>query len=578
MARRKDSSSIIALEECFQAEDRAFLDELRRFTLPRALAPFVEKWKTDKRPWARRMIGEWLSEPLNDPGFESLVKQTFKQAEAERDDQVMGWFMVAFDRIVRRRRVKVYHYDYSTRQSHVYEKLRARQNQTPRGRYAPYACHPDQRLYTHKTRYYLRRRVWRYFRHLAYRDPVAYRAAIAAAFSCYEDADFEKGENIIDNWSLMHACYFESPAIRFGASLVYLNAGHSLAELAPAPFRPDIWKAPEALHTLLDLIGNARSSLVRQWAVELAQAEHEATLARADVADVMALLTHVDPRVQEFGASLFEGLSGLGTLSIDTWLDILETDNLSVQALLCAAMTKHVAPERLDKQQLIALTNKPATPVSRMGFDLLMKRHASSPFTTEELAELSEARCHVTAGEIATWALATIGIPQHYKVENVVRFFDSLIETARAAALAWLVEGVPGWNDAALWVRLIETPFPDVKDVLVDHLESRAGVRGMDPDELAPLWTAVVLGVHRGGRRKPKAVNQIVAAVQQKPDRAGRLLPVLAYAVRSIRGPERRAGLAALATLAESNPTLHADLSALIPELRLPRPLAEEPA
>ncbi|MEJ7593178.1 MAG: hypothetical protein WKF77_16655 [Planctomycetaceae bacterium] len=34
----------------------------------------------------------------------------------------------------------------------------------------------------------------------------------------YRDEDFAVGENIIDNWSLMHVCYFHSDMLSFGAA------------------------------------------------------------------------------------------------------------------------------------------------------------------------------------------------------------------------------------------------------------------------------------------------------------------------------------------------------------------------
>lgn len=577
MADQRGQPSSIALDECYSAGDDAFLDELRSFFISKKLIAVAEKWRVDPRPWARRMLREYLGKALNSAGHEPLVKRMFKHAEEQDDHEALGWFLVAFDRVVRRARVQQHHYDYATRQSYVTERLWAKPNQTYRGQAAPYS-QPGMRLFSHRTRYYLRRRVWRYFRRLSYRDGEAYRRAIGAALLLYRDDDFVAGEDIIDNWSLMHACYFGSPVVQFTPSLVYVADDRSLGEMAPAPYQPSVWAVPEALGELIGIIADARSSFVRQWAIELVQRVHQASLGRLALPQLMPLLTHRDPRVQEFAAAVFERLAGLESLGIDTWLTLLETDNLAVQTMLCEAMSKHVAPERFDKRQLIELTNKSATPVSRMGFELLKKRHADAAYAPAELAELADARCQVTSGEIAAWALAQIGDEARYDVDLVVRFYDSLQEPARRSALAWLEPESAGWGDPALWVKLIETPFPDVRDVLIDRLEARVRFPGADTDQLAPLWTTVILSVHRGGRRKPKAVRQIVGAIQRKPSRAEKLAPVLAFAVRSIRGPERRSGLAAVASLAESRPALHELLSSVIPELQLPAPLATEGA
>ena len=52
---------------------------------------------------------------------------------------------------------------------------------------------PGNRLFSNRTRNYLRRRVWRYFRFLSYRDPEAYLDAMAYGLSRYRDGDFVNG-------------------------------------------------------------------------------------------------------------------------------------------------------------------------------------------------------------------------------------------------------------------------------------------------------------------------------------------------------------------------------------------------
>jgi hypothetical protein len=79
-----------------------------------------------------------------------------------------------------------------------------------------------------------------------------------------------------------------------------------------------------------------------------------------------------------------------------------------------------------------------------------------------------------------------------------------------------------------------------------------------------------VLGVHRGGRQKPKAVRQLASAIAEDPSLAERLAPVLAVAVRSIRGPEQRAGLSAVVGLVEQSPGVLPLFQRLLPELKLP--------
>jgi hypothetical protein len=87
------------------------------------------------------------------------------------------------------------------------------------------------------------------------------------------------------------------------------------------------------------------------------------------------------------------------------------------------------------------------------------------------------------------------------------------------------------------------------------------------PTDLAPLWCTVLLGVHRGGRQRVKAVSQVSQAIIDAPQHAEPLLPVLAVALRSVRAPEMRAGLSAVLTALEARPELAEAVRRHIPEL-----------
>ncbi|HWY74664.1 MAG TPA: hypothetical protein VN281_03555, partial [Verrucomicrobiae bacterium] len=200
------------------------------------------------------------------------------------------------------------------------------------------------------------------------------------------------------------------------------------------------------------------------------------------------------------------------------------------------------------------------------------------------LLKLADAQCPVMGREIATWALGLFGAKEFYQADQVVRFFDSLLEEIRLAAWAWLVgaatgtggngNGKPadksaGYDDPVLWSRLVETPFDDLRLRLVDLLETRSRLPGSGAGQLNSLWCAVLLGVHRGGRQKAKAVRQIGEAMQRDPASVGSLLPVLTVAVRSVRLPEARAGLAAIVSAVEARPDLAETVKRYLPELEL---------
>ena len=124
MAGSRDSnSSSLFLKEYFSTGDDRFLDALYDFHSPKALARIADKWKTDPRPWARRQVLSYLERPLDTPGHEPIVKRLFKHFETQADDEIMAAFMVAFDRLVRRRRKTQWHYDWRTRESWQEERL-----------------------------------------------------------------------------------------------------------------------------------------------------------------------------------------------------------------------------------------------------------------------------------------------------------------------------------------------------------------------------------------------------------------------------------------------------------------------
>ncbi len=79
----------------------------------------------------------------------------------------------------------------------------------------------------------------------------------------------------------------------------------------------------------------------------------------------------------------------------------------------------------------------------------------------------------------------------------------------------------------------------------------------------------MLLGIHRGSRDKRRALGQIAAAVARSPEQADDLLPLLGVALRSVRAPERRAALAAVAKAACQSPALTSALGRALPEVRI---------
>ena len=585
MSTQDSGPSSLMLEECFVAADERFLDEWLRFSHPGFLARFLERWLTDPRQWARQQLIQYLQSDLNFPGHEVVVKRLCRHLCTIGDHELLAYVMVAFDRIVRRSRFIRSSWNSQHREVIREEQLFAKpnktiQNETGRttesgiGRFKRVVPLPDRinttrnRLFSHRTRNHLRRKVWRHFRWLSYRDADAYTSAMTTAIIQYRDADFAAGENIIDNWSLMHVCYFYSNILNFSAAHTNLTSGSSLADLSAAPYQPELWQQSAAVAQLMTIVTNANSVLCRVWAIEMLHREHHAATLSMDIELLLRLLSHADSRVQQFAADVFTQHQSLANLPVTTWLELLNQCDHTLLPMICAAMKNHVSAARLEKRQLMQLASAQPTPVAEFGFNALKTRHNEHPLTTVDLVSLSHVRCEAVAGEITTWALTALD-NDLYQTDGVIEFFDAVSPAVRSASMDWLEKSTSrGHNDPALWVRLIETPFDAIRLRVVECLHRRTSLPGAETDSLAPIWCAVVLGVHRGGRTKCKAIAQMQTAIVQRPARAAELLPVLALAARSLRAPERRSALAAVAAIVVQNSELQVEIQRLLPELQ----------
>jgi hypothetical protein len=97
--------SSLMMDEFFEAGDDRFLEEVLKSRSDKKLRSFAAKWLQDTRPFARRMLLAYVDDGCDRPNHRPLVKAIFKRAEKDGDDELMGHFLVAFDRIVRRRLV-----------------------------------------------------------------------------------------------------------------------------------------------------------------------------------------------------------------------------------------------------------------------------------------------------------------------------------------------------------------------------------------------------------------------------------------------------------------------------------------
>lgn len=575
----------------FKAQDEGFVEAFRASSDMPVLAKFVGQWISDGRAWAHDQMFRYLDRPWDCPGHQPVIKRLFKWAEEQQNDELMAAFAAGCDRLVRRERRQRWHYDWQTRNSWeetvlvpprdvLWLGMRNRSYHNPRtGEKLDNVSLPKPisgKLFSYHTRYYLRRRVWRYFRWMGFQRPQDYPLAVARFLILYRDEDLEQGENLLDSWSLMQACFWHHEALEFGSSLIRIRSGHSLGELTPAPRFPELWQKPECGEVLLLILQEARSRAMRVWAIEMLKTHHASIIQKLPAEALLDLLTSSHEDVQQFAAELLEQAEGLEGWPLSTWMQLLETQNLTALETICRVMAEKVSDERLSLADCIRWTITESTPVARMGLGFLQKRTIKTEEDRIALAQLSEAKCQAIAAELPTWALPILGPADVYRRDLVLPFFDSLSLPIRKAAWVWLLKesessNAAAFEDPVFWCRLLETPFDDIRQQLIEVLEQRSLRRFPRPDTeaLTPVWCSVLVGVHRGGRQKLKAIHQMTRVLENQPEQLENLLPVFSVAVRSVRGPEMREALSAVTGLMESQPDFAPVIANHLPEIQI---------
>ena len=383
-------------EELFARGDDRFVAELRQIHNAERLGEFAKRWHSDPRPFARRALLDYLSSPLNCYRHEPLVKRLFKLAEKAGDDELMGAFLVAFDRTIRRdrrTRTRYKHQSFSTRdaaqqmartwESEGYSNTQISGSQRQFYAYAwkqeqvvvvpgnttmPRPKGPDQKksqslsdalrqrfekrflLFSLPTRRYLRRRAWRYFRKLGKSDPERYLRAAVGFLTRYTDSDTDSDIHLLDNWGLIHALFRHSQALVCPARGWELAAGKTLADLAPAPRYESAWVAhPEMI---FDLLLKANGRTVRQWSVRMLRTHHESWLASQPVATLLRLADHSDPSLSDLGFDLLDAAPDLESVSVEEWLKRLDGDDLAKLQRLSALLTRRLDPSRVSTSML----------------------------------------------------------------------------------------------------------------------------------------------------------------------------------------------------------------------------------
>jgi hypothetical protein len=380
---------------------------------------------------------------------------------------------------------------------------------------------------------------------------------------------------LLDNWGLMHILFHRCPALAAKAHGWVLAEGHTLAELAPALMYDKLWQA--APRTLFDVLKEARCRPVRQWAIRLLRRDHASFLAGLPLEELLALLGHEDADVVALAAESLRGVRGLDTLGLDTWLRLLETPNPDALEILCELMTTHLRPDKVTLEQAVWLARRRPLPIARLGFAWLRAKTPANASDCRALLGLVEAEAEPLRAEMVRWARGLLSQSSHFQADWVLEYLDSRHAEVRAEGWAWFRDEPRARDNVDLWKRLLESPYDDVRLLLVADLEDRVARQdhafteeaNLDPEMIRFLWASVLLNIHRGSRIKPLVVSQMIRRLERQPNEAAALLPIVSIALRSIRGPEWRAGLTGVVQLVERNAALAEPVRQAFPELKM---------
>ncbi|QJX00149.1 hypothetical protein [Frigoriglobus tundricola] len=564
----------------FQAGAPEFVDAVRLRVNGAVLAPFAETWYTDPRVEAKRLLFAYLERPFNSPRHEPLVKRIFKFAEAAGDDAVMARFLVGFDRTIRRHRVTKQKYNSRRRQYEQYETVATRTDTTlsreDRAYTGPWFAQNREQfvagkfLFSVATRNYLRRRAWRYFRRLGRAAPDRYVPAVCTALKLYTDADVPDGVALLDNWGLVHVLFHHSPTLEARASGWRVATGGSLSRLQPDPMFRKLWL--RGAEPIFDLLVNARCATVARWAMMMLRRNFPDRLARVELSELLMWIGSPNPVLNELALDLLETRGGLESMSIEDWLTVAESARPELLDRICVVVARVVKPEAVNFANAVRLAMQRPVPLARLGFLFLQGKKPVTHPERVAVFGLRNAAADPVRVDLVKWACGVLSEQPDFDPLWVLEFLDSRFNDVREVGWEWLQSDARARDSVLVWQRLLESPYDDIRLRLVGMLEDRAkepaGLSKYSPESVRLLWASVLLNVHRGSRAKPFVVRQIIDRLSAHPDEAGELLPMVAVALRSVRGPEFRAGLAGITNYVTKYPTRKPLVEAVFPELK----------
>jgi hypothetical protein len=589
------------LYELLQGGCATFRAELDIVTDPECLKELARRWYPPASPQARALLLDYLGQPLS-AFHEPLVVRLLRRAERAGDDEVMGRFLLLFDRAIRRKWRRKNHPDPATGQVRYDAKLtpvlrpcnmaRGRAIgdlyivQTGRGERVlklttqQRRAYEAYRLFAVPTRLALRKRVWCYFRRLGREHPERYVVALAPVLRGYTDAD-TSGEGLLDNWGLLHVLSQQSGILRAARSGWVLLPLWQKAELPPAdPPSEALWLAQPAV--LLDLVRTARARVVREWAGRVLQQKGKEALATLPVSRLAALLWENREDVVATAVDLLRARGGLEKLPPNAWLALLSRRSEPGAEDLVWLAERHLPPESLTLEQAVELACSPVRGVAFFAWNRLVRFHLSQGNLKPErdgpillrLLRMPVEWSHSKEALLVELRAVLQGWPT-FETEGARAFLGSESPPVRAEGWKWFLTDPRLREDVRIWQSALRSPHEDVRQRMLDHLQALQHNQArtlrdylvLDAEAERVLWARVLLTLRGPWKTRLLLARQLVARLLWRAEDADAVMPMLALVVRGTRGPAFRAALAGVVQLCERHPEWIEPLGLDLPEL-----------
>jgi hypothetical protein len=315
---------------------------------------------------------------------------------------------------------------------------------------------------------------------------------------------------------------------------------------------------------------NARCRAVSLWALKMIRRHFPERLLRVETAELLRWLVADNAILSDLAIELLQSRGGLEKISAEEWLRVIEAARPELMDRICDMILRAVKPEQVSFTDAVRLAMLRPIPLARLGRAFLEGKKPASEDDVRAVFGLREAEAEPLRADLVRWARRVLTERPDFQPIWVLEFLDSRHEDVREIGWEWLLSDARAREDTGVWQRLLESPYDNIRPRIIAILEERAtGVKAgqFSPETVRGLWASALLNVHRGSRVKPVVVRQVMARLSAHPEEGGELLPIIAVVLRSIRGPEFRAGLAGIAAYLERNPDRRPLVEAVFPEL-----------